>query len=76
MKRILGHMSIVAIAAAIVVGGASAAGAAVPWVFIGSYPTEAQCLVAADNWASSDVRTRCQYTQEDGWHLYAYSIGG
>ncbi|HEX6346826.1 hypothetical protein [Umezawaea sp.] len=47
-----------------------------PWVFIGSYPTEAQCLVAADAWASSDVRTRCQYTQSDGWHLYAYSIGG
>jgi hypothetical protein len=76
MKRILGHMSILATTVTIMFGGAAVAEAAVDWVFIGSYPTEGQCLVAADNWASSDVRTRCQYTQMDGWHLYAYSIGG
>ncbi|WP_414941410.1 hypothetical protein [Amycolatopsis sp. cmx-11-51] len=76
MKKILGRIAILTASAAILFGGATGTAAAVDWVFIGSYPTEGQCLVAADAWASSDVRTRCQYTQMDGWHLYAYTIGG
>lgn len=76
MKKTLGRFAILTASAAIMFGGAAGTASAVDWVFLGSYPTEGECLVAADNWASSDVRTRCQYTQSDGWYLFAYSIGG